>query len=1105
MAKVFEKFGLKKELNLSDLGNAESALNTLLSRLDEGFNKKDLELITDSYLTDIDSDTFVSAAQSTVLLSRPGLPPVIYEPLITLQNRIDRAYFTTSEPFFFGGDGLTTRYFDSFQIKRTGVGDGSTPGNFYFNPKTPFIEFQQTKDPVTGRGTGGEIFKEIYWETGNFNFGSKINNLLLSSYGGVEWTGFIKPTASGQHSFTIRTDGYVRIEFDSLLAKDKEFTFDPATETSQLNDLDFTNTGLITLVDQTRAVDKGEIVNFVDGFGTTNIAFAGENYGTLSPISTSGSGVGGSFQFRRDSSGKLFVVDISQGQGGRLYQAGDSLTFSAASFNGSEASNVVVIVDEVSGLEFYNDLTGSSTGIEITGSNRTINVNLGNLRESVPYKIRISYFIDDDTATIVNRFFNKTFDIDFNRPDSSGSLDTFDYKYTFNENYFDRYNLGDFKKFIDSSINIYGTNLTDLNSTIGLGSPTEVLLNNPGEKYQNLINLKPITSFYVCPLDIPVASLTQNRTGTASTSGTIVLNATSGNVLDGIEEGNYVQGPGLYVGTRVVNKGLTNNTLTVSPSPFANQSGTFNFIPHKGLVAYGSSGSYSTLQSSGERGYYFGNRVITRIQISEGSLGGQPNQDYTNGGLNPISVENNPGLVTTDSETGSGASFNITRNSLGTLQVSINNGGNGYTNGNTFVIDGSLIGNGTTDLVIKVTNLSNSFFIGEPSKIITGDQIFKESNIQGSLNFNYLDKIEDPNNGIQKTAVNSALIERIEYDQIFPTGIEKNTIIFKNQTTLPAQIPDSTPNNGTWFIYQTFGLNNDGLASFCRGTSAKRILQKLTQTITGGTYAPYSTPVTITTTSGSGTGMTVKYRLNGSNNIEAAWVVDPGIGYVSGDTINIPGSIPEAVFRVGYTDLSGDVTLRLENSRAIEVGMYAHLFPSIRFQTTTLTGSNNNSVDLLSSDVTITNIFKDPDDPAGAAEVTLSAGGANVLNSVINFVSTVVTKVTFSFEPDNKEVCFRPTDTSPPFNATAFGLATSNDVKCVYEFTGSTAAGAQPGVFNPNSKISYNALSLNTFEDKITQPAPLTNNVRVVGADTINGRFPIQTPAGTFYILLGTA
>lgn len=1104
MAKVFEKFGLKKSLNLSDLGNAEAALNTLLSRLENGFKKEDLNLIIDSYLTDINNNTFVSAAESAVLLSRPGLPPVTYEPLITLQNRIDRAYFTTSEPFFFGGDGLTTRYFDSFQIERTGVGDGSTPGNFYFNPRTPFVRYTQSIDPNTGRGTGGEIFKEIFWERGNFNYGSKINTLLLSSYGGVEWTGFIKPTASGQHSFTITTDGYVKIEFDSLTADNKDFTFDPETETFQLNDLDFTSSGLNTILDQSRAVNKGEITSFDDEFGTTNILFAGENYGTISPLSTSGSGVGGTFQFRRDSSGKLFVLPLNEGEGGRLYQPGDTLTFSASSFNGTELSDVVLTVNETRGLEFYDEIAGSSTGVEITGSNRNINVNLGNLEESVPYKIRISYFIDDDTADIVNKFFNKVFDIDFIRPDGGSSLDTFDYKYTFNENYFDRYNLGDFKKFVDSAINIYGTNITDLNSTLGLGNPREVVANNPGSEYQNLINLKPITSFYTCPIDISTSDLTENRTATSSTSGTITLTGSGANELDNIEIGNYVQGPGLYVGTRVVSVGLTNNIVTVSPRPFQNQSGTYNFIPHKGLVAYGLSGSYSTLTSSGERGFYFGDRAITRIEISAGSLGGEANQDYTNSGLSPISVENNPGLVTTDSETGSGASFNITRNSLGTLQVSINQSGNGYTNGNTFIIDGSLIGNGSTDLVIKVTNITNSFFIGEPSKIFTSDQIFKESNIQGVLNFTYLDKIEDPNNGIQKTSQNSALIERIEYDQVLPSGIEKNTIIFKNQSTLPTQIPDATPNSGTWYVYQSFGLNNDGLAAFCRGTSAKRILQKLSQTVTGGTYAAYSTPVTITTTSGSGTGMTVKYRLNGSSNIEAAWVVDPGIGYVSGDTINIPGSIPEAVFTVGYTDLSGDVTLRLENSRAIQVGMYAHLFPSIRFQTTTVTGSNNDSIDLLSSDVTITNIFNDPDDPAGASEVTLSAGGSNVLNSTINFVNTVVTKVTFSFESDNKEVCFRPTDTSPPFNATAFGLSTSNDVKCVFEFTGSTASGAQPGVFNPDSKLSYNALSLNTFEDKVTQPAPITNNVSVVGSDTIDGYFPIQTPTGTYYILLGT-
>jgi hypothetical protein len=1107
MAKLFAKFGTKRDENLGDLGDSTSALNFLLDGIkggNESFTKDDLELIIDAYLTDITTSTFTSASGATVLQSSPGAPPLIYDPLITLQNRFDRAYFTTSEPFFRGGDGLTTRYFDSFQIERA-VADNVEWD--YYDPTSDFIGFSQTKD-TNGRGTGGEIDKEIFWEEGDFTFGSKIRNKLLTAYGGAEWTGFFKTDESGNHQIRIYTRGFVRIEFDNRQAIDKDFTFDPITDTYKLNDLDFTENGLTTILDQTKLVNRGEIVSATVTTSTTNDSFAGANYGFLTPTSTSGSGTQAQILLQRDVFGKLFIAgDITTP--GRLYDVGDTLTFSPSLFtDGSESSNVVLTITEVGGYEIYDSITDATTGIRF-GDERTLLVNLGELTQWTPYKIRISYFIDDDSIK-ANNDNAVAKDIAFERiTPSSSSIDEFNYKYLYNENYFDRYQLGDFKKFIDRSISLGGTNI-DNKLTLGLKNPTATGTGK-GDDYQKLVNLNPIISYYKSPIDKSISDLKQVRTGNISAGiGTIPLASFGSNRTEGIEVGNFVKGTGILIGSRVVSI-VNNSSVKISPPPTSNTVGaSLTFIAHKGLVAYGTNGSYTTNISS-ERGFSFGNRGISKINVYKGKINTTPNVDY---GIFNVGNTGGNNLIT-DSSNGVNATFNISRNDFGSIVIEIVNAGSGYANGENFIIPGDAIENSFiedgvevfVDVVFEVQCLTDAYFTGKPEKVITSDQIFKSTSIP--TDFTYVDKISDTINGITRTSNDSAIIGRVEYSITVGNTILDNAFIFKN-TSISWPVNNTTDTD--WYIYQSFGLNNDGLAGFCEGVTTKRILQKLTFNTAGGTYGAYTNPVLVNNVSGSGTGMTVKYRRDGSNLITTAWVVDPGTGYSSGDIISIPGSSPEVRFTVGYTDLSGQVTLRLEDSKGLTTGMYAHLFPAIRFQTAIVTGSNGDSVELLSSDVTITNIFNDFDDPAGATEITLTAApgvNTNVLTSTINFVKSVITKVTFTpvGQPDNKEICFRPTDTSPPFNATSTGLATSRDVKCVIDFTGSTRVGGSPGTFNSDSTLVYKNLELRTYEALNPSGVPLANSTvknAVVGTDTFNGKLPIQTPGGTYYILLGS-
>jgi len=232
MAKVFTKFGLKRDLNLSDLPNRTDALNNILKGLQQGtesFTAEDIELLKDIFLSDITKSTFTDASSATVLeLQQSGLSAP-YDPLITFSNRIDRAYFTTSEPFFFGGDSPTTRYYDNAAIIR------STPGDASSN----FEGFAENSVAETN----------FFWERGNFTFDGKFLAELVSLYGAVEWTGYFKPTRDGVHNLRIITRGFLKVEFDDL-SQSRDFTFDPGTGTFNYNNSNFDLMNVV--VDQTR-------------------------------------------------------------------------------------------------------------------------------------------------------------------------------------------------------------------------------------------------------------------------------------------------------------------------------------------------------------------------------------------------------------------------------------------------------------------------------------------------------------------------------------------------------------------------------------------------------------------------------------------------------------------------------------------------------------------------------------------------------------------------------------------------------------------------------------------------------------------------------------
>lgn len=1143
MAKIFAKFGTIRDENLGDLLSGEAALNILLDRIKGGadsFTSLDLDIIRGLFTTNVTAGTLNSAASATVTVTGSNGLQTVYDPLITLSNRFDRAYFTTSEPFFFGGDGLTARYFDNFQIIRSG------------DSTTEFLGYQQLFDPNDGRVipnpvTGEELATDVdnFWEEGDFVYGNKIKNKLLSAYGGVEWTGYFKPTSTGNWNWIINTTGFLKVEFDNKEAPSKGFTFDPSTGTFRIDDVDFRNPqGLTTLYDQTRLENAGIPVDISITGNVTNSLEKGVSYGRFGAggtafLSETSTGTGISFNVSRDITvGNLVVSLPTTLTGVDGYSQGDTFVIDG-SLIGQAGNDITITLIEVGGYYLYNGVTNQITS-SVLGQNRAITINLGDLVAYESYKVRISFFIDEDAVDKMNEVqisgpLAKQINFDRRGPNSITNAD-FDYKYLYGDRYFDFYNIGDFKKFVDSSISSGGSKIGTKRSIGDTSSPEE---GSPGDAYSGLLNLNPIISYYTPPLSTSVNSLLTRRTGTISSStANIALNSTNPdngqtlpNRTENIEVGNYVIGPGIPIGTRVVSISTNDSVLIDFTPTTTTTSASLTFVPHKGLVGFGN-GGYYTGSASNADGFVLGKRGLRTVSIKSGSTISLAEANVSYGNFEPGVTAG-----TTSNSSGSGGILTISRNTFGALVIEIFDEGEEYSNYDLFTIDGDDIGQPGNNLTLEVAALSDTFIVGKPEYSIKNGQIFKHASLPSSSNIEYKDKFTNPSIETTRFFNQTQIIKRLyspnDKDSLY--SLNSNTILWKdklgnNSETISLYGTSNPGLNTYWFIYQTFGVNNDALGGYCTGVFDARIEQNLqiysVGDSTGSGYTssklpsdlPTATPADTQAVSGSGDGMKVWYK--GSGSITYIWVAEPGEGYAAGDRVRIiNGTTNDAIFTVGYPDTtSNTVTFRVSGSE-IEfandgnqvIGYYAHLFPSLAYNSPT------SDVNDLIGEVRIVNVeypIQASEDPGAlgtylddAVLVTLQheLGGSNaVQNNSVSYVPTVITRITFTppaTPNQNKEVCFRPTDTSPPFAATSRGLTTSNEVKTVLSFSNSGEVNA--GLFNP-ARLTYDNITLATNRT-LNESALISNPTP---EDVISGYIPITCGAaggGTelYYLLLG--
>jgi hypothetical protein len=380
MARSFSKKGLRRDLNFSDMPNPKAALNNLLNDLigapGEVFTSDDLEPIINIKSSNVKNQDFKNIiGLAPTYVDTNGGPLVYDKPVIKIKNRIDAIAYTSGVPLLFGGNGLTAKYFPVNQIDSEAV---------------------STNDIFIGSPTETTVF----WERGNFNF--SIFYPLGSVFGGVSFTGFFKPTATGSWSIPFETTSFFTVEFDNgsggydLFARKSQVEYDFS--------VDAVSSGTILTLQST-----DDAKNILIGDRVINATIA---------------------QFN-DPENPVFVTSVNRLLG--------TVTL-------SETLASAVSIGTVFTFEFQIGFDGGSTTFS-----------LGELETYKGYAIRIRYWFPEEDYITSDMF--RTMNVNIVGPGVSNS--NLDYRYLYSEDYPlnpvpGTLEYGEFKNFFDNKLSFAG-------------------------------------------------------------------------------------------------------------------------------------------------------------------------------------------------------------------------------------------------------------------------------------------------------------------------------------------------------------------------------------------------------------------------------------------------------------------------------------------------------------------------------------------------------------------------------------------------------------------------------------------------------------------------
>ena len=229
--KTFNRIGIRRSLNLSDLSSTSSSLSNLLGGLglsgDNTFIADDLNAIKNIFANGLTNEGYLNVVNSASRFVTLDGTEKFFDPRITYQNRLDRVEVFSGNPRFAGGNGLTANYFqndqilfnehDDFEYNITNVNDSGVVGGEVYG----------------GTTAEGIIPPDNFWEEGDFLYSTKVHPQSSKINTGVKWEGYFIPEVTGPVQFSVISTGYFTMDFnrDGYLEDDNKVgTGDTYTE-----------------------------------------------------------------------------------------------------------------------------------------------------------------------------------------------------------------------------------------------------------------------------------------------------------------------------------------------------------------------------------------------------------------------------------------------------------------------------------------------------------------------------------------------------------------------------------------------------------------------------------------------------------------------------------------------------------------------------------------------------------------------------------------------------------------------------------------------------------------------------------------------------------
>ena len=234
-------------------------------------------------------------------------------------------------------------------------------------------------------------------------------------------------------------------------------------------------------------------------------------------------------------------------------------------------------------------------------------------------------------------------------------------------------------------------------------------------------------------------------------------------------------------------------------------------------------------------------------------------------------------------------------------------------------------------------------------------------------------------------------------------------------------------------------------------------------------------------------------------------LVDDGLDYFCEDVLKArlmasqsdTSSISNVVLELNPEEVL-DIKELFDSQIATGGKVYAHAYPSINYESVPV--NTNPTITEFRSKVIVQSVSVTANANSNY-EVTLqidSGVTGAVLSAPLVVTPGKIKNIIFTTSNVNKEVCFRPTDTSPPFSASASGLNSgTKHVSLVKEFSSLTVAAA--GAFNLSATTTYSALEIKDGVSNTLSVSTASIN------DAVDRNLKITDGSGTeFDILLGS-